>query len=534
MVPIAADSSPSAFEFGDKHSKFDEKNDRSESFNFLDLYFPKQDEVALGGALAKAGEAIGEGADKVIVKSADQLPKVSIDDTSKEAVGIANGATVEGGGKPEQQREQKPAPTLATNLEVIQIAREHFKEFDVNGDGFITEKELAKQVEDPKNTGVMAQAIAAFYGTHSKMDLSADEDSAFGGSFGISRADLDKVEEVIKKKQSGIVENTLGAEYLDSLDINKDRRLQSGEIQIALHRDYLPEEEKELFEYFIKNEENESPVKISDVLHYFSSKKLGDKEDAMLSKMNFLMRHVWENQHNEKTLFAEGKENDGIGLHGIQQGIMGDCYLLASIAAVAEMTPDTIKNMIVDNKNGTYTVTFPGAKDEPQTVCAPTETELGLYNGSTEYGIWGSVIEKAYGQWCKESFTRRTPLNWTGGLTTTEGADGGGWHLNRVLKLLTGTDADQDWNAFTFNSTTRRKLLEHVAGDDKVPVVAWQKWFREFGVTGVANHVYSVLDFNPEGEDGGTVTLYNPWGHKESITFKQFTKRFTAFAYRDR
>ena len=48
-----------------------------------------------------------------------------------------------------------------------------------------------------------------------------------------------------------------------------------------------------MFEYFIKNEDKENPVKISDVLHYFSSKKLGDKEDAMLSKMNFLMRHVW-------------------------------------------------------------------------------------------------------------------------------------------------------------------------------------------------------------------------------------------------
>ncbi len=524
MVPKAVIGSNPGSSWFEKESESRDIEKKSDALNFWGL-----SEVVAGAQSAttisgKLGAALGDAATK-------HLPTVSIQEAEAngDTTNGAEGERHDGITKPE-----KPAPKLATNLEAIQIAREHFNEFDANGDGFVTQRELAKHVEDPKHTGVTAQAIAAFYGTHSKMDLSDDEDSIFGGSAGVSRADLEKVEEVIKKKQSKGAENTLGAEYLDSLDANKDRRLQSAEIQKALDNHRLPEQEKELFEYFIKNEDKENPVKISDVLHYFSSKKLGDKEDAMLSKMNFLMRHVWENQHNERVLFAKGKENDGVGLHGIQQGIMGDCYLLASVAAVAEMTPETIKRMVVDNRDGTYTVTFPGDKDEPQTVTAPTETELGLYNGSTENGMWGSVIEKAYGQWCQKSIGRRTPLNWTGGLTTAEGADGGGWHLNRVLRLLTGEDADQDWNAFTFNSTTRRKLLEHVTGEDKVPVVAWQKWFREFGVTGVANHVYSVLDFNPEGKDGGTVTLYNPWGHKESITFKQFTKRFTAFAYRVR
>ncbi len=50
-------------------------------------------------------------------------------------------------------------------------------------------------------------------------------------------------------------------------------------------------------------------------------------------------------------------------------------YLL--LAAVAQMTPEIIKKMIVDNKDGTYTVTFPGNKDEPITISAPTETERG-------------------------------------------------------------------------------------------------------------------------------------------------------------
>ncbi len=101
----------------------------------------------------------------------------------------------------------------------------------------------------------------------------------------------------------------------------------------------------------------------------------------------------------------------------LQQGIMGDCYFVSSVAAVAQMTPEIIKKMIVDNKDGTYTVTFPGNKDEPITISAPTETERGMYNGSSEYGIWGSVIEKSTELTRQKDITRRTPLNWTGGLT---------------------------------------------------------------------------------------------------------------------
>ncbi len=428
----------------------------------------------------------------------------------------------------------KQEPKLLSKLEMIDMARQHFCQLDADGNGFLTEKELAREVENPANKGQIAQTIAALYGMNSRLDFSQDKDASFGVFAGITKADLDKTEEIIKAKQSQASENTVSVEYLDALDTNKDGKLDKEEIEGALKKGGLPDQEKELFEYFSKNAEAENPLRISDVLHYLFSKELGDKEDAVLNRMDFLMRHCWENQIDEPKLFALGKPDDGIGLHGVQQGTLGDCYFLSSLAAVACMTPDTIKNMITENKDGTYTVTFPGAKSEPVTVSAPTEAERGLYNGASENGIWGSVMEKAYGAYCHKHFWRRTPLNWGGGLTTTEGADGGGVFLGKLMTLLTGKDADQDWQLFTFDSTTKRKLMEHVGGEEKVPVVAWQKFFHKTNVSGVENHVYSVVNFDPKGEEGGTVTLYNPWGHKESITFKQFSKRFVAVAYRDK
>ncbi|HEY0180872.1 MAG TPA: C2 family cysteine protease, partial [Dokdonella sp.] len=47
----------------------------------------------------------------------------------------------------------------------------------------------------------------------------------------------------------------------------------------------------------------------------------------------------------------------------IHQNGYGDCYLLAPLSSLAQKHPDEIKNMIHDNGNGTFTVTFPHQKD---------------------------------------------------------------------------------------------------------------------------------------------------------------------------
>jgi hypothetical protein len=42
----------------------------------------------------------------------------------------------------------------------------------------------------------------------------------------------------------------------------------------------------------------------------------------------------------------------------VNQGNLGDCYLLASLAGTAYRTPSTIQNMFTDNGDGTFTVRF--------------------------------------------------------------------------------------------------------------------------------------------------------------------------------
>ncbi|MGC4113421.1 MAG: C2 family cysteine protease [Myxococcales bacterium] len=49
---------------------------------------------------------------------------------------------------------------------------------------------------------------------------------------------------------------------------------------------------------------------------------------------------------------------DGIKPEDVQQGQLGDCYFPAAIAALAKSQPEVLQNMIKENGDGTYTVTF--------------------------------------------------------------------------------------------------------------------------------------------------------------------------------
>jgi hypothetical protein len=77
---------------------------------------------------------------------------------------------------------------------------------------------------------------------------------------------------------------------------------------------------------------------------------------------------------------------------------------------VAKTHPEKIRDAIKDNHNGTYTVSFPGAKGEKFTVDAPTQSELGLYNGGTKYGTWAAIMESAFGKYRAKELSQGEPL----------------------------------------------------------------------------------------------------------------------------
>ena len=81
----------------------------------------------------------------------------------------------------------------------------------------------------------------------------------------------------------------------------------------------------------------------------------------------------------------------------VNQGYLGDCYLLASLAEVASQDPSAISSMIVADGNGAYGVRFSvDGQARYVTVDAQLANGGAIFNSGSN--IWASLIEEAYAE----------------------------------------------------------------------------------------------------------------------------------------
>lgn len=499
-------------------------------------------ETGSEGQLGTAGQLVGQafdgcafqqGADKKQSKSGNgsTLPEISIVDDVSAEVGKGAGALGQGVAKSAGELVGREARRGELSpREFLKKATEMFDALDSNQDEYLSPEELATELQNKDNKGDEAQVIAALYGCRKELKSLKKDGTLFRSSPGISKGDLIEFGEMISKsEEKGDIHSK---RFISSLDMDADEKLSVTELQKAASRKDCPQDVKKLLEGFIKINDVNGDVRVTDVLRFFISNDLGNNREETIAEVELMLNRAWAAQREtNKSLFGnDDGELENINARGLEQGFIGDCYALSAFAAIAETNPQLIKEMIKDNKDGTFTVTFPGARDETITIQAPTDMERAVYNSGAGKGIWGAVLEKAYGAWCQKSIFRRTPMNLSGGNTPTEGADGGALRLGRLLEIVTGKDADWDFLDLTSHSKTKRKLTEALAASDKVCVIASTGGYEKKPLD-VTKHVYAILDYEPQGEDGGTVTIYNPWGIKERISYKEFSKRFNTIAY---
>jgi len=217
-----------------------------------------------------------------------------------------------------------------------------------------------------------------------------------------------------------------------------------------------------------------------------------------------------EYQDIEGEMFIDSVDNDGVRaeLTDIKQGYVGDCYLCAALGSIALHNPEFIENMITDNGNGTYTVSF-GGKMGDVTV----DDDFAVYsNGNTAYAgvgdmsnpeLWVAIIEKAYvqGNRATEGDNVRDG--------TYEGIASGS--TSTAIANITGQTSSwgptEDFTAESMKAALdngQSVVLSSLSSNDG------KKKLTPDGL--VTSHAYVVSDVRQNADGEWELVVYNPWG----------------------
>jgi len=196
----------------------------------------------------------------------------------------------------------------------------------------------------------------------------------------------------------------------------------------------------------------------------------------------------------------------------VYQGSVGDCWLVCSAAAMAKWAPDALKKMIVDNKDGTYTVTL-NEYDQSQGKYVPLEFTVDadlLYKGASPvYGkgmidadgqtiLWWPILEKAFAEYFDGY-----------------GAINGNW-MSFALETLTGKKPHRQFFTGNQEDAAWQKINELVHNPNAITTTATVAGVDAEGAKRgyVGGHAYTVTGCEDDGKQRW-VKVRNPWGYFE-------------------
>ncbi|MBI5172583.1 MAG: hypothetical protein HY986_06820 [Candidatus Melainabacteria bacterium] len=423
----------------------------------------------------------------------------------------------------DDEKPVQPARPLS-ELHFGKAALSIFDKLDTDKNGALKNDEIIAAVQDPSYKGLEAQVVAGLYrGSRSDDTLQNYHKDATlletENGHGISKKDLEAYETSIvypaeSHKAWGLSDKLLG-KYSGG-----DDSLSKEDLSIALKSGTLPQREREALTFLESNYEkidrDKGGITKEDIVKNREQATIDQSQSsatsAVESALDKAFTELTDKSGDKLYAHPENALEDIRNPESIRQA--GDnCFFVATTLAVAQQNPEIIKDMIRDNQDGTYTVTFPGDRDNPITIKAPTDTEKALFHESSSAGGWGAVLEKAYGAWSLESPERRQVRDWfVSRDLPSEGAYGGESLVGGALKFLTGKDIDRDYLALSSEVEVREKLNSALNGEKHEPVL-----FTRIKPA----HVLAVSSFDPAGAEGGTISYIDPLGGQlESMSVK--------------
>jgi hypothetical protein len=197
---------------------------------------------------------------------------------------------------------------------------------------------------------------------------------------------------------------------------------------------------------------------------------------------------------------------DGIRADDVKQNQLGDCFLMASVSALAAVRPKAIEDAITDHGDGTFTVRFfeKAGKGQPlRPVEVRVDADLPMKrSGEILYGqgtdraeLWPAIVEKAWAAW-------------KGGYG--ELAIGG--YARDALEAITGTPGDFYNPIRAVESKALWDTMLDAQATGRAMVIGSN---GEGGLEGlVPNHMYAVVGLR-EVDGEKRVRLRNPYGEGE-------------------
>jgi type VI secretion system secreted protein VgrG len=201
----------------------------------------------------------------------------------------------------------------------------------------------------------------------------------------------------------------------------------------------------------------------------------------------------------------------------IKQGMVGDCYLLASLGAVAHVHPGKIDKMMKDNGDGTVTTTFENGK-VPVTV----DKEIPVHPGSQPpepgkikklFGAKSPPPVPAYGknadpgeQWVP--IAEKSYAQQYGAGKGYEGIQGGA-NGNNATSALTRVNGGTTTEHNLTNGPTPPHIADALRGSSQKPTVA-----SSTSTTGMVrnDHAYTVMGTRTRDDGTEVVMLRDPHG----------------------